>query len=138
MFSRSNYRKQLHALEVVAKDPFQDNSVGVGFMFPQQIVKKESQLDVILTKDGRMMLSGFEREFKWYNSQLNQLQKQAVVNILRGEARPTPYVVFGPPGTGKTMTVVETILQIAALLPDSRILVGKSSYSYTQFITTVN
>ena len=98
VFSRSNYKKQLHSLEVVTKDIFQENSVGMEFMFPKKIVMKEAQVDVELTKDGKLKLCDFDREFPWFNTQLNMLQKQAVVNVLRGNARPIPYIVFGPPG----------------------------------------
>ena len=42
----------------------------------------------------------------------NVEQKQAVENILAGTSKPYPYLVFGPPGTGKTVTIVEAINQV--------------------------
>ena len=36
--------------------------------------------------------------FVFFNKQLNKRQKAAVVRIVNGSCRPTPYIVFGPPG----------------------------------------
>uniref|UniRef100_A0A671X1Q8 RNA helicase n=1 Tax=Sparus aurata TaxID=8175 RepID=A0A671X1Q8_SPAAU len=42
----------------------------------------------------------------------NPEQYRAVQHIVAGSSKPAPYLVFGPPGTGKTVTVVEAIKQI--------------------------
>ncbi|CAK6951504.1 putative helicase mov-10-B.1 [Scomber scombrus] len=53
-------------------------------------------------------------KLRLFDSQLerNPEQYQAVQHIVAGSSRPAPYLVFGPPGTGKTVTLVEAIKQI--------------------------
>jgi putative helicase MOV10L1 len=36
--------------------------------------------------------------FKFFNDKLNDRQRAAVTRILKGQCRPTPYILFGPPG----------------------------------------
>ena len=61
-------------------------------------------------------------ELKWANRFLNPEQQAAVKNVVLGNARPMPYCIFGPPGTGKTTTVIETVYQLAKVFDQSKLL----------------
>lgn len=56
--------------------------------------------------------------------------------ILAASARPIPYVLFGPPGTGKSVTVVEAILQVLVNIKHSRILACAPSNSAADLIVS--
>ena len=60
------------------------------------------------------VLSNAPTLHSFYDTKLhnNSEQQQAVQNIVAGTSRPVPYLVFGPPGTGKTVTLVEAIKQV--------------------------
>uniref|UniRef100_A0AAG5DML6 RNA helicase n=1 Tax=Anopheles atroparvus TaxID=41427 RepID=A0AAG5DML6_ANOAO len=79
-------------------------------------------------KKGKL-ISKKHSKFDWFQSEIcgNKLQQLAIQNIVNRTAYPAPYILFGPPGTGKTCTIVEAVLQIYKLQPHSRILVTATS-----------
>uniref|UniRef100_A0AAQ4NWJ7 RNA helicase n=1 Tax=Gasterosteus aculeatus aculeatus TaxID=481459 RepID=A0AAQ4NWJ7_GASAC len=61
----------------------------------------------------------------------NPEQRKAVEHIVAASAKPAPYLVFGPPGTGKTVTLVEAIKRIVKTRPSCNILACAPSNSAT-------
>ncbi|XP_031507892.1 helicase MOV-10 isoform X1 [Papio anubis] len=70
-------------------------------------------------------------KLKLYDRSLesNPEQLQAMRHIVMGTTRPAPYIIFGPPGTGKTVTLVEAIKQVVKHLPKAHILACAPSNS---------
>ncbi|XP_070766164.1 putative helicase mov-10-B.2 [Enoplosus armatus] len=64
-----------------------------------------------------------------YKLEENPEQYQAVQHIVAGSSKPAPYLVFGPPGTGKTVTLVEAIKQIEKTQTSCHILACAPSNS---------
>ena len=115
-----------HAIDKVS------SNLGADLLFPTQVRVQPVQLDCSLV-DGKLVHNN--KTIQWFNPDINEIQKIAVKNILQGEARPIPYVIFGPPGTGKTITLIETILQICTQISGSRIVVGTPSNSAANLLT---
>lgn len=69
-----------------------------------------------------------------YNLEKNPEQYQAVQHIVAGSSKPAPYLVFGPPGTGKTVTLVEAIKQIEKTQASCHILACAPSNSATDLL----
>ncbi|XP_014367038.2 probable RNA helicase armi [Papilio machaon] len=117
-FSRTIFRRAHQAINYAI------SNLGLPVLFPSQIITKKPQVS-----------NDDVNRINWFNKDLNECQKHAVTNVLLGECRPMPYCIFGPPGTGKTITVVETILQILSHIPESRILVATPSNSAANLVT---
>uniref|UniRef100_A0A6Q2X6T1 RNA helicase n=1 Tax=Esox lucius TaxID=8010 RepID=A0A6Q2X6T1_ESOLU len=83
------------------------------------------------TKTPKLQQLCFSLPLRLYDKALEQNPEQysAVQNIVAGSSRPAPYLVFGPPGTGKTVTLVEAIKQVLKTKGSSHILACAPSNS---------
>eukprot|EP00798_Chlamydomonas_sp_ICE-L_P006125 gene6125-2731_t len=70
----------------------------------------------------------------YWTREMNHKQKEAVRAILDGGHSPLPYLIFGPPGTGKTMTISEAAAQVHKMDPASRILLTAPSNSASDLL----
>lgn len=59
---------------------------------------------------------------KFFDEQLNWEQKKAVEAVCKQDYGTLPYLVSGPPGTGKTKTIIEMALQLIHADKRSRVL----------------
>lgn len=88
------------------------NELGQQFLFPSNVTQKLPLVPIANVSD-----------WEWHDRRLNEYQKTAVMNVLRAEHRPTPYIISGPPGTGKTSTLIEYINQTHKHQPRAKILI---------------
>lgn len=91
----------------------------------------KNQLGDVLFPNGAANSTVPVAKLRMFNRQLenNPEQYAAVQRIIAGSSRPAPHLVFGPPGTGKTMTLVEAMNQVCRAHPKAHILACAPSNS---------
>ncbi|KAI4317867.1 hypothetical protein L6164_025698 [Bauhinia variegata] len=109
-YNRINMRRLYQAAEAAEK-------LGREFLFPSESSRRHIKTTPLVPVSGN----------------LNEEQICSVKMILGCKGAP-PYVIHGPPGTGKTSTVVEAVLQLYRNHPDARILVCAPSNSAADYI----
>ncbi|XP_052756472.1 putative helicase mov-10-B.1 [Galleria mellonella] len=67
----------------------------------------------------------------------NKEQRTAVEHIVSETSGIAPYLIHGPPGTGKTVTIVEAILQLVLKNSKNSILVCTDSNNSADYIATM-
>ncbi|KAL6112550.1 mov10 [Pungitius sinensis] len=89
------------------------------------------RLGEVLFPSGAAVAHRATSKLRMFNQQLenNPEQHAAVQRIVAGSSKPAPHLVFGPPGTGKTITVVEAMHQVSSADPSARILACAPSNS---------
>lgn len=93
-FSRTSFRRQHYALEKAVAL----GGLGYDFLFPRIThANKYPQVDVSLNRSDSLMQIN-NKSYAFFNNKLNIYQKEAVINVLRAESRPLPYIIYGPPG----------------------------------------
>ncbi|XP_064616004.1 LOW QUALITY PROTEIN: RNA helicase Mov10l1-like [Liolophura sinensis] len=140
-FNRSTIRRCHQAVDMALQ-------LSEQVLFPEEVVPKlpqwipqcrESEMVMPVNRTPAPGSQGLRKlksgPLELFNTCLNQRQQEAVIRIVLGQGRPTPYILFGPPGTGKTVTVVESILQIFMKVPHSRIIACTPSNSAADLLT---
>ncbi|XP_012151887.1 putative helicase mov-10-B.1 [Megachile rotundata] len=98
---------------------------------------KHNLTNLLFPKVNTIFHTSYTQKIDWVNQSVanNPEQKMAVMNILNNSAYPAPFILFGPPGTGKTATLVEAICQIRKQYKTKNILVCTSSNAAADEIT---
>ncbi|XP_020801116.1 uncharacterized protein LOC110178339 isoform X1 [Drosophila serrata] len=103
---RAVMRYQYRALQQLALTRAEDVQ---RILFPGDIPRESVPVGAIKLNNGRIAS--------------NPEQMDAVKQIAFCKKLPAPYIVFGPPGTGKTSTICEAIYQLYVNRPETNILV---------------
>lgn len=132
-FSRTHFKIQHTTVEFLVREMRFES-----LMFPKELQQVTPLLHIELEPSGRLTMlddvSGSRRLLTLTRNDLDASQRKVIRNVLRGEYRSVPYLIRGPPGTGKTTTLTEIIVQLATHNPESKILVSTQSNSAANLI----
>uniref|UniRef100_A0A8C7D8R6 RNA helicase n=1 Tax=Oncorhynchus kisutch TaxID=8019 RepID=A0A8C7D8R6_ONCKI len=97
---------------------------------------EKHQMDEVLFPSGSGVRTTHIQKRCMFNRQLenNPEQHAAIQRIVSGASKPAPYLVFGPPGTGKTITLVEAMNQLNRVDPLCHILACAPSNSASDLL----
>ncbi|PON80019.1 putative RNA helicase SDE [Parasponia andersonii] len=110
-YNRVNMRRLYQAVDA-------SEELDKGFLFPSEAYERRQIV---------------RKPFVPKSGVLNEEQTRSIEMILGCKGVP-PYVIHGPPGTGKTSTLVEAILQVYTIQKHARILVCAPSNSAADHI----
>ena len=91
-FSRTTLRTSHQALMVMSPSTNDDSSLLTRTIFPQMLENSSRVFTPLNTHIIRT------NQLNFYNRALNEEQQTAVVGIVHSVARPSPYLIYGPPG----------------------------------------
>ena len=74
-------------------------------------VEKSNLIEILFPKTEKKGENFLTGSFNFFNEKLNPEQTEAVLRILSTKS-PHPFIIFGPPGTGKSKTMCEAIKQV--------------------------
>lgn len=124
-YNRASFIRKHRAIDAVARK-FDKN-----FLFPTEVHTNPSNKHDIDMKGGELRVNGAKT--KWFQNHLNHEQIMAVKFALQDESN-LPFIIDGPPGTGKTSTLVEIVAQIHAHWPKARVLITTQTNSAANVI----
>lgn len=91
-YSRTIFQRKHAAIDYAKKKLPEE------FLFPKKLdVASNLQVEAEIS-DGELLIDG--NAVPWFSTNLNDEQKKSVAGALRGECRPLPYIIFGPPVRG--------------------------------------
>ena len=101
-----NGRAEVDKIIIYPNDSFARN--GLKALYE---VEKSNLIDILFPKTEKESEKFLKNWKGLFNKKLNPEQRKAVLRIM-AEKCPHPFIIFGPPGTGKSKTMCEAIKQV--------------------------